>query len=350
MFMTRFNRNRLGGLSITPDGGEPAGGGGGGTPQAGAPVSPNVPLPNTPTGQTQVPPLVAPDAAFEAAFSPAQREARQGQQAPQDDRYTQLMNAFEEERSRRSGLDRRYTEWEQRLSTLGEQLTQLTHLVQGNQAQGGQPPPDPSPARQPQRQQPASPPDDDDDIHITVAQLQAERERTRAIRNVAREFPGVDLWQWEENITLHPGDPEAQRTAVREIAERLQQQQSGAAQQAADQRQQALTQGMTPGSSPSPPQTPEDQGLARTQEIWEMMNDIPRWMALSETERTQLEEEFDPLSQQYGYALGDGFQQGWPNMASLMSRVNELERMVRSGSADLGQAHQGQAPALPMRG
>lgn len=336
-------------LYLSPDQG--GGGSGMGSPQQ--PVDPAAaPLPAS--SPQSAPPLVPTSQAFGAGFDalqnqqPRQPAAQRPGTESIEARFTRLMDSFEELQARRSGLDRRFTTVDQRLNELSEQLQALTN---GTQAPASPPDAQRSEPQPPGEPTPAQAAPEIVEMQTTLRQLQAQQERNRAIREVASDFPGLDLWQWEENIPLRPGDPTAQREAVTAVAQRLQSQLAGTAQQAANQRQQALTQGMTPGSSPSPPLPAEEEGFQRTRDIWELMNDTPRWLALEPEQRQAFEEEFDRLSEDYGHAIGDGYRPGWANMQDVMSRIHGIERSLRnSGAMGVQQAQPGQTPTMPMPG
>ena len=325
MLLGQFGR--MPGLFLrSPDGA----GGGGGTP---APEAGGGSTPAMPSQSQPLPTNPAPLATSDQAFQTALAEAGFGPNSPVSQQFTalqgqieQVLSNAEEDRQRRAGLDRRFSQYDARQEQLGQQLGQILEMLGGNGQTGGQPsaPSTPAPESTPA---PAAITPDTQDLQNQLAQMQAEQARARAIRTVSADMPGLDLLAWEENIPLREGQ-EAQVQAVREFAERLQGQLGTSAQAAAEQRQRALTEGMTPGSSPAPPAAPEDADAARYQEIWGIMNDVPRWMGLSAEERSSMEAEFDTLSPNYGHTIGDGFSVPWAGPGELGTMMRQMQQQI----------------------
>lgn len=328
MLLGKYGRT---GLFLRAPDGVPGGGAPGNTPPAGTGVQ--TPLtPGSPPIPAAAPPVVgSSEVAFQSALAGTGNQAPGGQQdwqqmfASMQTRMDQVINTANEERERRAGLDRRYSHWEEQLTNLGAQVQQLAQAVGGGASQGGQPSNSQPNAQTPTRAS-APVPDETQALRDELNQMRAEQGRARAIRQASRDFPNVNLIDWEENIPLH-ADAEAQLQAVRSFAERLQGQTTGAAQAAADQRQQALTQGMTPGSSPAP-QAPGDPRQQEFQEIWALMNDPARWSQTSAEERNRMEERFDELTPEFGHTVGGGFTTPWSSTTDLQRMVADLSRQV----------------------
>jgi len=289
-----------------------------------------IPSPNIPTPQQSVP-VVNPGGLQPQQPSP---------QHPSNDleqRFTTLMDALEEERRRRSGLDRQNREYDRRFAALEGTLGEIQQAIQGltGQAPNTNTQEQQGPGEQEQQGNAAPPPDLLTEMQVEFQQLKAEKLRDDLITELTRPGQpgeGLDLWLFRDNIKL-TGDPESQREAIMDMIKGL----KGVVGQAAQQTGEALAQGMTPGSSPKVPS--QNSELDEAKSLHAKLNDSNYLEKMQREDPDKLNKElerYDELLAKYGSAVTAAYTMPWARLPEMSQMISSLAGQVSALSQKAG--------------
>lgn len=291
---------------------------------------------------------------------PAQRPAPQGNI---EQRFDQILGMYQEERQRRAGLDRQREElnqqYGQRLESLEGQLGRLATMLEGF---GGQAPAtrdaqprqqQPAPQSHGQSQRPTSNSSDELlDLRMEVAEMRATSRRD-AMLNAMSQEAGIDLSSLREEITFTYLDDDPDGSEQRSIIQRYIDFAQGFGEQSASQRERALTEGMTPGSSPAPPTSSGQPEYDEFLELHDLMQRRTHSLLdMPEEERTRVQTRYNELWDRYGYRVSTEATDGWysPN------RIGRLVRQMQRRMDEFGippsvepEPAQGSGPIQPLR-
>lgn len=241
--------------------------------------------------------------------------------------------------ARYKGLDRRYQEdrqeWEQQRTAFQQQMADFTAKMQTWEQQLKQPQakPAPAPVSDGNQEAPQQTTKDSGDLQKRLDELQAERYRdTLLFQMMQPGQPGHDLplAMFRDNIPVHAPqvgedgklDDSKQRAAIENFIKGLR----GVAGNSAQQTQQAMTQGWTPGSSPGVPAPQSREALeAEYYRVKEEYGNLPA--DVSPEREAAVKARYYQLHEQVGRNL-PGNTQPWMSGEELLRRVQQLEGTV----------------------
>jgi len=226
--------------------------------------------------------------------------------------------------ARYNGLNRRYQEdrstWDSQFKQFADKLTALESRL--SQA--------PAPAPEPQAKAPTkhvsdgnepAPQKTDSVLYERLAKAEAERYRDNLILEQYGNVPGLFLFR--DNIpALAPsvGDDgavndKAQRTEIDRFIKKLQ----GVTGNAAQQTQQAMVQGWTPGSAPGPQPVTEQDEVAEYHKLMDLRGS-PEFDQLPQRQQEEADRRFYQLYDKHWMKLGSGTKP-WAGMDDVLKMV-----------------------------
>jgi hypothetical protein len=250
--------------------------------------------------------------------------------------YEQAAAELANEQGRRSGLDRQNRGYDQRFATIESSLTKVVEAMGQMAAPVAQPPQAQAPVPTGEPLPPVAPqvPEAFLDLQVEVAELRAEGQRRDIIGELSQPGqPGAGIdWSGAEEWLPLSQDADEMRGSLTKFAEWASKGQG----QAATQRENALLQGMTPGSSPPPVpglmETPRQEFDALHTEV----QDTHVFRKLPKEERDEKYARYLDLGEKYGYTASTEWTQGWDTFEGLRRAQNQvLRRLDAAGIATI---------------
>lgn len=250
--------------------------------------------------------------------------------------YEQTAAELQLEQGRRSGLDKQNRGYDQKIGVLETQMGKLVDFMGQLAAPVAQPP------QQQQVQTPATEPPAPEsqvpealiDMQVELAELRAVQQRGNIIAELSKPGqPGEGIdWTGAEDYLPLSEDAAEMRESLSKFAEWAKQGQG----QAASQREQALLQGLTPGSSPAPSpgalRTPRQEFEALHQEV----QDTHKFRKLPKEEQDEKYSRYLDLGKDHGYAVSSEWSEGWDTFEGLRRAQNQiLRRLDHAGVASI---------------
>lgn len=214
------------------------------------------------------------------------------------------------------------------VTQMGQQLSQVTQLLQAQQQPSPQAKKESAPAPAPGTQSPQETSSGPDVLELALQQKRAERYRDMLLEEY-EQATGLPVSQFRSNVQVVPVtqgtdgklDDSGQRAVIESLVEGLR----GIKGEA----QKEVLQGHTPGSAPAAPQgTSADQLVNELHEIMELMKD-DAFDELTKQEQSDVEGRyFELLAMPDVQDRHEGNLQPSMSMAELSRRVRELTRKV----------------------